>query len=438
MRIAHASDLHVTEGPRLADQAETLSGMVDAMLEARPDLVLLTGDFYGRTVPHRSTPAERAVLFPAVVRLAGVAPVVVVYGNHDHDPDLDALEHLGGEWPVIVVKTARVVEVPTPAGVAHVYAIPYPSKRWLLAGEDAPRGLAESQRLVGDRLGALVGLWAHRIRRRRVAAPAEVHVLAAHLQVAGSSTAGGEVLAGQEIELTPAQLDVLPVDYGALGHLHLRQEPALRCWYPGSPWRNDYGERDPKGWHLVDVHPGAPWPLDQPLILRGLPNPDGGTTATYGGSGERHYTTVRRMPTRCRDFLTLDWRWAADHEDGAPRWITRPSDADLTAAAGAEVRARLVVPEQWVAGCPWADELGRLALAGAHRVQAEKKIEPTLRVRAPEVAAAPNHREELLAYWRTLATQPDALEQQAALDLLAEMEAGDDEALTAETRAALA
>jgi len=432
MRIAHASDLHVTEGPRLADQAETLSGMVDAMLEARPDLVLLTGDFYGRTVPHRSSPLERAVLFPAVVRLAGVAPVVVVYGNHDHDPDLDALEHLGGEWPVIVVKTARVVEVPTPAGVAHVYAIPYPSKRWLLAGEDAPRGLAESQRLVGDRLGALVGLWAHRIRRRRATAPAEVHVLAAHLQVAGSSTAGGEVLAGQEIELTPAQLDGLPVDYGALGHLHLRQEPALRCWYPGSPWRNDYGEVDPKGWHLVEVMAGT-------TAHRADVNL-GAEEAFYPGGAAhgRHPARVQRRATRCRDFLTLDWRWAADHEDGAPRWITRPSDADLTAAAGAEVRARLVVPEQWVAGCPWADELGRLALAGAHRVQAEKKIEPTLRVRAPEVAAAPNHREELLAYWSTLATQPDALEQQAALDLLAEMEAGDDEALTVETRAALA
>lgn len=434
MRIAHASDLHVTEGPRLADQAATLAAMVDDIVAARPDMVLLTGDFYGRTVPHRSSPAERAVLFPAVVRLAGVAPVVVVYGNHDHDPDLDALEHLGGEWPVIVAKTARVIEVPTPAGVAHVYAIPYPSKRWLLAGEDAPRGLAEGQRVVGERLGALVNLWGHRIRRRRAAAPAEVHVLAAHLQVAGSSTAGGEVLAGNEIELSPAQLDGLPVDYGALGHLHLRQEPALRCWYPGSPWRNDYGERDPKGWHLVEVNTerARSFPLGPVVVQRR------DDLVHYPGTTWQHCAIVERRPTQCRDFVTLDWRWAADREGGAPRWITRPGDAELAAAAGAEVRARLVVPEQWVAGCPWEDELGRLAAAGAHRVQAEKKIEPTLRVRAPEVAAAPDRRGELLAYWRTLATPPDALEQQAALDLLAELETSDDEAVTRETRAALA
>lgn len=430
MRIAHLGDLHVTEGPRLADQQETLGSIVDDVLAANPDLVLLAGDFYGHTVPHRSTPAERAVLFPAIVRLARRCPVVVIYGNHDHDPDLDALASLDGEWPVYVVKRAEVLTVPTARGeLAHVYALPYPTKARLLAGEDAPRGLAEAQAAVQEKLGLILNLWGARIRRRRVSHPADVHLLLAHVQVSGSATSGGEVLAGQEIELTRNQLDGVPVDYGALGHLHMRQEPAPRCWYPGSPWRNDHSERDAKGWHLVETnaHPNA--------VRDGS---HGAATWYTAVPGERLPVTVRHVASACRDFVTLDYRWAADHEDGAPRWIRRPSEVELATCKRAEVRARLVVPEQWIAGCPWADELARITAAGAVRISEERKIEPVVRVRAPSVAAAVSEADKLDAYWSTLGAPPDALEQAAAREILARLTSADDEEIASETAALLA
>lgn len=419
MKIAHLSDLHITEGPRLDDQRATLAHILGNLGEQRPALILITGDIYGRTVPHRSTPAERAVFFPFVRALSKLAPVVILYGNHDYEGDLEPLETVGARHPVRVVSRAERFVVNTPAGPAWLYCLPYPTKRWILAGGDAPRGLAEQQAEVEARLGALLQTWGQAIRAKRAGADddgegeedaiAAPHILLAHVQVGGSLTSGGEVLAGQEIEIGAAQLSELPIDYAALGHLHLRQSPALRSWYPGSPWRNDFGELDAKGYHLV-------------------------TLGTALGADGRLPLAVEHVRTPCRNFLTLTYRWAADSDDGAPRWVTRPTEAEIAKAKGAEVRMRLTVPEQWIAGCPWVEEQARVAAAGAHRVKVERVIEPRLRVRAPKVAAAHSLADKLRAYWGTLATPPDPAEQAAALLGLDELQTRDDAQIAADTR----
>ena len=163
MRIAHLSDLHLTEGPRLADQEAVLTFIRERLAGQRPDLVLITGDINGRTVPHRSTPAERAVFFPFVRALTRLAPVVVLYGNHDYEGDLETLETVGQRYSVRVVSRAERFPVNTVAGPAWLYCLPYPTKRWLLAGGDAPRGLAEQQAEVEARLSALLQTWGHAI-----------------------------------------------------------------------------------------------------------------------------------------------------------------------------------------------------------------------------------------------------------------------------------
>jgi len=143
---------------------------------------------------------------------------------------------------------------------------------------------------------------------------------------------------------------------------------------------------------------------------------------------------VEHVRTPCRTFLTLTYRWAADSDDGAPRWVTRPTDGEIVKAKGAEVRMRLTVPEQWIAGCPWVEEQARVAAAGAHRVKVERVIEPRLRVRAPKVAAAHSLADKLRAYWGTLATPPDPAEQAAALLGLDELQTRDDAQIAADTR----
>lgn len=421
MKLAHFSDLHLTSGPRLADQRATLAAMVDDILATEPDLVLCGGDLYGRTVPWKSTPEERAVLFPELVRLADVAPVIVIQGNHDLAAEIEELAHLGGRWPIRVVTGAAMLEVRTAAGLAHVYALAYPTKRNLLAGEETPEGGAVgTQRAVEEALTGLLGAWGHRVRRRRASHPDEVHVGLMHLQVAGCVTSGGEVLAGGEVELSRHTLDGVGLDYVALGHLHKRQEVASRAWYSGSPWRNDFSEREPKGWHEIEIVPGA-------VGVTSIDDPDEHPYDVGYASGDRLACYVTHRPTACRTFTTLDYTWS----DAG--WSTRPTAEQLTEAAGAEVRMRLTVSEAHVAGCPWAAEVERVT-AIAHRVVEERTIEPVHRVRAPEVAAAVSDREKLGAYWSSLAEPPTEADQAAAIEAMATLDAHDDETIAGELR----
>lgn len=431
MLIAHLSDLHVTEGPALEDQREDLARCVDRVLESRPDLVILTGDYYGRTVPHRPSPRERAVLEPEIVRLAECAPVLVLEGNHDHGEALALARQLGGVYPVTVLDRAGTTVVHTPAGPARVYWLAYPTKRWLLAGQAGGLGVGESREAALVKLHGLLTAWGGRMRRQRQAEPDTPILFLGHFQVGGSVLSSGEVLATGEIEVDRTKLLAMPVDYGALGHVHARQELGPRWWYVGNPWPVDFGERGPRGFHLVQVGPGtapranlgdAPRPPSSPPPLVSYPpTADAlGASLAFQDSGARRWETVR-------------YRWAADREDGEARWVERPTDAELEAVAGQVLRARLVVPDVHASSCPWDAEIERLE-ALAHRVKAERVIEPTVRVRAPQVAEAASLEDKIRAWWKTLASPPEVVDQDAALEALAELQGHEDEDVQATTR----
>jgi DNA repair exonuclease SbcCD nuclease subunit len=407
MRICGLSDLHITEDHRFDDQRQAFTAWADAAIALRPDLFLFGGDFLGH-VPGKSTAAERLFLAQLVSRCAEVAPVVACSGNHCKPQDVQLLANLGGDWPIRVVTELTApsdfaFDVSTPSGIAHLYVLPWPTKRHLLAGEDAPRGVSEGNAAVQEALGGILTMWAARVRRTRLRAPSEPHIGLAHLSVAGSVTSGGEVLSGHDIEVSRAQLESVGVDYGWLGHLHGDQAAGERWAYPGSLTRNDFGEVEPKTWRVVDL---------------GAPGPDG-----------RLALSVERRPSLCRSFVTLTYRWSADTDDGAPRWTVHPSRVELAACAGAEVRMRLSVPEAWAPSCPWAEAVAVVRQAGAHRIAEERKTEPTLRVRAPGVAAALTDAARLAAYWEVIASPPAVPERAGALSVLEELRTCDDETI---------
>lgn len=396
VRIAHVSDLHVTDGPRLDDQRLALARIADAMEAQRPHLIAVTGDLFGHTVPHRSTPRERQVLYPWIARLSGLAPVFIVYGNHDARPDLDVLELLGRpedepelgstRHPIRVLDGAGVLEFQVgedPEGpglgdealTVRLAWFAYPTTGWLLADRDAVA--IENARLEASR--ALAGFLA--IQGAVVQSePSKVHVLLGHVMVGGSLTSGGEVLAGQEIEVQPAHLQAVGAHYVALGHLHRAQEVAPAAWYAGSPWRTDFGDLDEsKGWLAVDL-------------------------------GEDGRAQVDLVDSGARRFVTLDYGW----EGGR---LVHPSEPP--ACRGWEVKARLTAPapEMKAALVAFGVEVEAIRKL-AHRVVVERVSVPVLRVRAPELAQATTLEDRLRVVWAQMEPPPPAEDQASALSFL--------------------
>lgn len=382
MRIAHLSDLHLLDGPRLPWQREALTVALGQALKRGVDLWLVTGDLSGRTVPHEATVAERALLFSVIAEMSSAAPVVVLYGNHDKAGDLDPLRTIGGHG-VLVFDRPGAVELDTPGGRALVFALPYPWRRLALAREHA-QGLAEATAEVSRLLSSLVRLWA--VQAQTARARGLVPVLAAHAQVSGAQLAGGEVLQSTEPELSAGDLALMAPAYGALGHIHARQEMAPGCWYAGSPWPTEHGEHqiEAPGWLYVDTDAG----------------------------------TVEAVPLPSFRLLTLTWElcdgsWSGPGLDELER-------LDAAERERCEVRARFVLPAaQAKAALPFvAGRLDELRALGVGRIVEERRYLPGARARAPEVVEAVSLPAKLDCYWDSLEASPGASERADALDLL--------------------
>ncbi len=417
MRLVHLTDLHVTAGRDLEDQRLTLRAIVTAAEKCRPDGWLITGDLYGVAVPHAPTPMEREVLEPELVRMARWGPVVILTGNHDHARSLARLEDLGGTHPIRVISGAKRFRMGTPAGPVDIYALAYPTTTWLLRDEPRPPSVTEARTVVAHKLAALFRAWGMSLSRARAQSPRVPQVFLGHFQVAGATITGGEVIGPHDIEIGRAALEGLRVDYGALGHIHQRQQLSPRWWYAGSPWPMSYAETEAKGWHLVA--------LGEDLPRR--PQPESRTHHVDGA--DLVPTVVGFYRSGARAVRTLHYRWAADRADGEPHWVVHPfsgrePEAELQ---DVKVRARLVVPDQWLASCPWSDVLQQLREMGAHRVDPEVIVEPTHRVRAPEVAIATTFEGKLTAWAQTLESPPEPLDMEAAQIALAKLQEMTDE-----------
>lgn len=103
VRIALLSDIHVGNiGMRL----ERLAAIIRAVNAARPDIVVLAGDFV--VGEHKDGTAKRALDLAALARLRAPAGVFAVLGNHDHWTDPDAIRRNLAQAGIQVLENTAV------------------------------------------------------------------------------------------------------------------------------------------------------------------------------------------------------------------------------------------------------------------------------------------------------------------------------------------
>src|SRR5215207_6484969 len=316
MRLLHTSDWHVGKAIRGRSRAQEhqavlaeVAGIAD---REAVDLVIVAGDVFDTSTP--TAESERIVYRALLDLAAGGRPVIVVAGNHDSAPRLQAVA------PLSEASGIRVASAISPGDAADAHAA------------------------YADRVVRIVRTLTDRFRADTV------NLVVAHLMVMGGAMGGGERSAHTVFDYwVPATAFPPAAHYVALGHLHRAQQLAgpAPLYYCGSPLQLDFGEtaNDPVV-NMVDVRPGAPARV-RPVAL----------------------TAGRRLRT-LRGTLADVIAWAADVGTMSDDHVRIVLDEPARAGLADEVRAQVPNAVE-VALAPGADtgDAGRSAAPDQDRLR---------------------------------------------------------------------
>ena len=273
VRLLHTADWHL--GRRLfgvdrLPEARAALAEVRAVAEReRVDAVLVAGDLLERRVVE---PAPLGACLEGFERLAEVAPVVAVTGNHD-DPDFwgHLAPYLASRGIHLVTRVKRpadaVLSLSTRGGPLHVACLPWvdPARTDVALGA----GGREVRRTYADDLASMIDRYADELRGRR-AADGGAAVLLGHAMVEGARAGGGEREMTLGIAYAVAS-GVMPtdLDYLALGHVHRGQalgRVAAAGGYAGSLLALDFSEDNhSKGVAVAEIGAGGTTVREVPI-----------------------------------------------------------------------------------------------------------------------------------------------------------------------------
>jgi len=272
MRVIATGDHHFVEGPRWKECLRIHDWIVDEVRRRQPDLFVSAGDVYDGP----STPIEREAVASFLLRVADVCPVLVVRGNHDRRHDLELLGRLAGAHPIVVEEGAGVHVL---GGIA-VGAFAWPSRGSILTALGA-RSSEEVGQLGREALRRVFRGIGDRLRLEEEGGRRTL--LVGHAQVAGCKVSdhGQPLPFGEQIVVGLEDLAIADTDAVILGHIHLAQSwetangPVI---YTGSPFRNTFGESDPKSILLLEPKKSGalsrytriPTPAAPMVLLEGL------------------------------------------------------------------------------------------------------------------------------------------------------------------------
>lgn len=265
MKLLHTSDWHVGKnirGHSRADEHRAVMAEIAEIAEAESvDLVVVAGDLYETAAP---TAESELIVNQALLRLAEVAPVVAIAGNHDNPRRLAAVEPLMQLGRITLVAEPRspadggVITITTEAGEsAKVVLLPFVSQRSVIKADALMSNAAfENAQSYADRMQRVVAALCADFDAEHV------NIVVAHAFVHGGYTGGGERPAHLVDEYALSAVDFPPTaGYVALGHLHRPQQMlgGTAIHYSGSPLQLDFGEQDQaKQVNVVELAPGLP------------------------------------------------------------------------------------------------------------------------------------------------------------------------------------
>jgi len=260
MKILHTADIHLGDlnGPIIggenARRQDTIGCMVEIANTARREagtgrpinVAVIAGDLFNRSRVWADTALDDINdAIHELLRLLCTAceHVVLLFGteNHDNPRAFGVLEQTTrNETNLHILTDPAVHTFETSAGDIQILALPGFDKgrlRAFMPDADKETENQNATTLIND---VLLGL-STKLDKSKPS------ILVAHYTVAGSeSESGSTFMAGQDVVLLPAIIDVTGVTLATLGHIHKPQR--LQCntpaFYSGSPNQLTFNDED--------------------------------------------------------------------------------------------------------------------------------------------------------------------------------------------------
>jgi exonuclease SbcD len=281
-KILHMSDLHLGKSLRAQDladdQAYVLGQIVRRTEGLAPDLVIISGDVFDRSIPSEGAQTMFGRFMADLRRvLPRHARILVIPGNHDSPRRIAFAAELFeavGIHLVSDVRLAPALVLEKEGTRAAVWALPfvthgaYHEFRKSLVENRNEKEMASIPSLGGD------GSMAERVASvvtnlRPFFGEYALNILAAHCYVRGAALSESDTAFIGGTEVVPASL-FDGFDYVALGHLHRMQSLSPTMWYAGAPMAMSFGDgRDEKGFLYVELC-AAKAPQIEPVMLEPL------------------------------------------------------------------------------------------------------------------------------------------------------------------------
>jgi DNA repair protein SbcD/Mre11 len=277
MRLLHTSDWHLGRETyrvsRRPDHEAVIDEIVALAAETDPHLIIHSGDLFDGPRPAYD---DLSLGADALQRLAAIAPVVVVCGNHDSPPLFRLFTQLlGADAAIRFVDVARLPEA---GGILEfagdgderirVASLPFIHANRLVTGFEDP---SLRTALYADRVAAIEQRLAQGLVDTYDPAR-DILVFAAHLYV-GGATYGRSERALHVSDTYASRPEAIPaVSYAALGHIHKPQAlpGGTAGRYAGSPIQLDFGEEgEEKVTVIVEAAPGRAARIEPRPIVSG-------------------------------------------------------------------------------------------------------------------------------------------------------------------------
>ena len=302
MKILHTADWHVGRTVRGRSRADEHRAVLEELAclaaDEAVDLILVAGDQFDVQTP--SAESEQ-IVWQAFGRLAAIAPVVTIAGNHDNPRRLEALRGLLAANAITAVGRVRpgddggVVAIPTNDGpIAYVACLPFLHHRNAVSA-DALIDAQSTDLTMHQAYSRLYHRYADHLleaihRDHATSAQDGVRILMGHVSTFGATVGGGErdihILDRYAVDPKAFSMDW---DWVALGHIHAAQqvETAPVTSYSGAPITLDFGEfRHHPQAAIVTLTPG------EDPVIRAVPLTSGKRMVTIHGSA----TELAAMP----------------------------------------------------------------------------------------------------------------------------------------------